>query len=67
MNEIGLSMKSSGFFTRFIDVRSFVSMICPKTIPRMIGTMGKFSLLKINPTTPKAAATAQSVAELRSE
>ena len=47
--------------------RSLTSMMPPRTMPRMIGTMGRFSRLRIRPKTPNPAAMAQSVMELRRE
>lgn len=65
MNAIGLLIKSIGLFTFIIEVRSLPSIISPKTIPKMIGTIGKSNRFKINPKIPKPAATAQSVKLLR--
>ena len=64
---MGLSMKSSGSFTRLIEVRSFTSIMPPSTMPKMIGTLGKLKRRRMKPNRPKTAAIAQSVALLRSE
>ena len=65
ISAIGLLIKSIGFLTFIIEVLSFPSIISPNTIPKIIGTIGKSTLLRINPKTPKPAATAQSVKLLR--
>lgn len=64
---MGLSIKSNGVFTRAMAARNLTSIIPPKTMPKIMGTIGKDRRFKINPNTPKAAAIAQSVAELRRE
>ena len=67
MKATGRSMKSQGVFTLAIAARSLTSMIPPRTMPRMIGTMGRDRRLRMNPKSPKPAANMQSLAELRKE
>ena len=43
------------------------SMIPPNTIPKMVGTIGRFNRFEINPNTSKSAAMAQSAIEFRRE
>jgi len=65
--ETGRLMKSSGVSTRAKLARNFSSMICPKTIPKMIGTIGSCKRFRMKPSIPNTAQTAQSMIELRSE
>tara|TARA_B100000768_G_C11284169_1_gene380842 strand:+ start:2096 stop:2317 length:222 start_codon:yes stop_codon:yes gene_type:complete len=58
---------SRGVVTRGIEERSLTSMIPPNTIPKMVGTIGRFNRFEINPNTSKSAAMAQSAIEFRRE
>ena len=65
MKAIGRLIKSIGLSTRIIEVRSFTSIIPPRTMPNIIGTIGRLSLLRMKPSKPKKPAIAQSIELLR--